>query len=89
MQALINSSRPECQCRPLSFELEPSQMRSLCLRSRPPSDMTGWAVELDRTEASLGWGAPAAVSSYFQYLYTMTQAVQCCVKCKFYIKFVY
>ena len=29
-------------------------MRSLCLRSRLPSAVEGWTVELDRTEASVG-----------------------------------
>ena len=53
MQTLMHSSQPECECRTRSFELEPSQMHSLSLRSKPPSDMTGWTVELDRTEASV------------------------------------
>ena len=48
----MNSSKDECDCRPLSFELDPSQMRSLCLKSKLPSDLRGWTVELDRTEAS-------------------------------------
>ena len=48
----MNSSKDECECRTTSFELEPSQMRSLCLKSKPPLDMRGWTVELDRTEAS-------------------------------------
>ena len=48
----MNSSKDECDCRPLSFELEPSQMRSLCLKSKLPSDLRGWTVELDRMEAS-------------------------------------
>ena len=48
----MHFSKDECECRTISFELEPSQMRSLCLRSKPPLGLRGWTVELDRTEAS-------------------------------------
>ena len=48
----MHSNMAECECQTLSFELDPSLTRSLCLKSKLPSDLRGWTVELDRTEAS-------------------------------------
>ena len=62
----MHFSKDECECRTISFELEPSQMRSLCLRSKPPLGLRGWTVELDRTEAS-ACRVLTSVSSSLQY----------------------
>ena len=71
-QALMHSSKDECECRTISFELEPSQMRSLCLRSWLPSDMRGWTVELDRTEASACGVHLLPNASFMQSVLTLT-----------------
>ena len=70
----MNSSKDECECRPLSFELEPSQMRSLCLRSKLPSDLRGWTVELDRTEASACGVLTPVSSSLHTHLHLLPNA---------------